>query len=325
MTIELSPMTDNTVSDNASSSFVIRTSGLTKMYGSTVAVDQLDLAVPRGSVFAFLGRNGSGKTTTIRMLLGFEEATRGSAEVLGCDSRCLTPDLRNRIGYLTESHFAYGWMTIDECERFQSGSFDSWNRDLFEAVIQHFSLNRKSRVKHLSRGERAGVCLAMTLATEPELLILDDPALGLDPVARRGLLEAMLYVTRDDQRTILFSSHQIDDVERVADHVAILDRGVLRVQWLADEFRRRIGSWVLRFEGSAPEIPEIPGLLGVSRFPGEIRINVVGDLDHADSRLRLLNEVHVERLDIGMDDAVVSYMDDRGRRRTLLQSIGAGE
>ena len=192
---------------------MIRTSGLTKVYGSMMAVNQLDLTEPRGSVFAFLGRNGSGKTTTIRMLLGLEEATRGSAEVLGCDSRCLTPELRDRIGYLTESHFAYGWMTIDECERFQSGSFSSWNRDVFEAVIQHFGLNRKSRVKHLSRGERAGVCLAMTLAPEPELLILDDPGLGLDPVARRGLLEAMLYVTRDDRRTILFSSHQIDDVE----------------------------------------------------------------------------------------------------------------
>jgi ABC-2 type transport system ATP-binding protein len=304
---------------------VIRTSGLTKHYGSMVAVNQLDLTVPRGSVFAFLGRNGSGKTTTIRMLLGLEEATRGSAEVLECDSRCLTPELRNRIGYLTESHFAYGWMTIDECERFQSGSFGSWNRDVFDAVIQHFGLNRKSRVKHLSRGQRAGVCLAMTLAPEPELLILDDPALGLDPVARHGLLEAMLYVTRDDRRTILFSSHQIDDVERVADHVAILDGGVLRVQCPADEFRRRIGAWVLRFEGAPPALPMITGLLGVRSFPGEIRINVAGDLDEADSRLRTLNNVQVERLDIGMEDAVVSYMDERGSRRSLLQTIGADE
>ena len=194
-------MTNSDIAENPSGDFVIRTRGLTKYYGSKAAVDQLELTVPRGSVYAFLGRNGSGKTTTIRMLLGFEDATRGTAEVFGCDSRQLTAELRNRIGYLTESHFAYGWMTIDECERFSAGTFAKWNREIFDAVIQHFGLNRKARIKHLSRGERAGACLAMTLAPEPELLVLDDPALGLDPVARRGLLEAMLYVTRDEQRS----------------------------------------------------------------------------------------------------------------------------
>lgn len=317
-------MTDSSAEVSSNDEFVIRTHGLTKFYGAKAAVDQIELAVPRGSVFAFLGRNGSGKTTTIRMLLGFEEPTRGSSEVLGCDSRKLTPQLRNRIGYLTESHFLYGWMTVNECERFQSGTFGTWNREIFDAVIRHFGIDRKSRVKQLSRGERAGVGLALTLAPEPELLILDDPALGLDPVARRALLEAMLYVTRDEQRTILFSSHLIGDVERVADQVAILDRGVLRVQCPADEFRRRIGCWVLRFEDSTPELPGIPGLLGVTRFPHEIRVTVAGELDQADGVLRSLPNVQVERQEVAMEDAVVNYMDDRGRRRTLLQSIDAG-
>ncbi|MGZ0173788.1 MAG: hypothetical protein ACKVHE_30105 [Planctomycetales bacterium] len=108
-------------------------------------------------------------------------------------------------------------------------------------------------------------------------------------------------------------------------HVAILDRSVLRVQCPADEFRRRVGTWVLRFEGVPPELPVIPGLLGVSSFPGEVRVNVAGDLDEADSRLRTLNDVQIERLDIGMQDAVASFMDERGSRRSLLQSIGAGE
>lgn len=303
--------------------YVIETAGLTKYYGSKVAVNQLDLAVPRGGVFAFLGRNGSGKTTSIRMLLGFETPTRGACTVLGCDSQRLTPEFRNRIGYLTESHFAYGWMTITECERFQSGTFARWNPKIFAAVVDHFGLSRKARIKDLSRGEKAGVCLAMTLAPEPELLVLDDPALGLDPVARRALLEAMLIVTRGTERTIFFSSHLLDDVERVSDQIAIIDRGVLRVLCPAHQLAERTTSWVLRFEGPAPILPEISGLLNMSSFPGEIRFIAVGASDENEQRLRALPGVDVERVPVNLQDAVVSYMDDRGQRQSLFQSIGA--
>ena len=107
----------------------------------------------------------------------------------------------------------------------------------------------------------------------------------------------------------------------MADHVAILDRGVLRVQCPADEFRRRVGCWVLRYEGTPPDIPAIPGLLGVNGFPGEMRVTVAGELDQADSLLRALDNVQIDRVEVGMEDAVVSYMDDRGKRRTLLQTI----
>ena len=222
------------------SDHVIETKGLTRYFKKSAAVRQLALQVPRGGVFCFLGRNGAGKTTTMRMLMGMLDPTFGQARVLGCDSTRLTPQIRARIGYLAEGHFAYGWMKIRECERFQSGCYPKWNKKVFDSVIDHFSLDHDTRVKHLSRGERAGLCLAMTLAPEPELLMLDDPAQGLDPVARRSLLEAMVYVTRGKDRTIFFSSHLIHDVERVADYIAVLDRGQLRACCGLDEFRDRI-------------------------------------------------------------------------------------
>ena len=201
---------------------VIRTRGLTRYFGSKPAVYDLNLEVPRGCVFAFLGRNGSGKTTTIRMLLGLLQPTRGEGTILGHNIRALPPEARARIGYLTEEHQLYGWMSVKECGEFQSRFYPRWNEKIFRGVIGHFSLKPTARVKDLSRGERAGLCLGLTLAPEPELLILDDPAMGLDPVAHRSLIESMIYLTRRSDRTIFFSSHQLADVERVADYIADL-------------------------------------------------------------------------------------------------------
>ena len=227
-------------------------------------------------VFALLGRNGSGKTTTIRMLLGLLEPTRGGGTILGYDIRALPPEARARIGYLTEEHQLYGWMSVRECGEFQSRFYPAWNEKVFRGVIGHFSLRPTAQVKSLSRGERAGLCLALTLAPEPELLILDDPAMGLDPVARRALIESMVYLTRRSDRTIFFSSHQLPDVERVADHIAVLDQSVSCarvVRW------RRFGTASGRCGcGSrAPRLPlpKIPGLLQAVRSEGELRVTCV--------------------------------------------------
>jgi ABC-2 type transport system ATP-binding protein len=204
--------------------YVIETRGLTRYFGRRKVVDMIDLRVPRGSVYAFLGRNGSGKTTTLRMLLGLLEPTRGTASVLGHDSLRMPSGVRARIGYMSESHSVYRWMKVKQCAAFQSRFYPRWNQRIFDAVIDHFRLSRSARAAGLSRGERAGLSLALTLAPEPELLVLDDPAIGLDPAARRSLLESMVYVTRRSDRTILFSSHLLSDVERVADYIGVLDR-----------------------------------------------------------------------------------------------------
>jgi len=202
------------MSEPTQESPVIAIDHLTKFYGKREIITDLSLQVPRGSIYGFLGRNGMGKTTTIRIFLGLEDATRGSAKVFGLDSRNLPPEARARIGYLPEGHHVYGWMTVKECGQFQASYFPAWNQDIFETVLTHFRLTSKMKAGHLSRGQRAGLCLALTLAPEPELLVLDDPALGLDPVARRSLLQSMLYVTRKADRTIFFSSHLLSDVER---------------------------------------------------------------------------------------------------------------
>ena len=297
---------------------VIRTQGLTRYFGGRPAVYELNLEVPRGGVFALLGRNGSGKTTTIRMLLGLLEPTRGGGNILGYDIRSLPPEARARIGYLTEEHQLYGWMSVRECGEFQSRFYPTWNDNIFRGVIGHFGLRPNAQVKGLSRGERAGLCLALTLAPEPELLILDDPALGLDPVARRALVESMIYLTRRSDRTIFFSTHQLPDVERVADHIAVLDHSVLRACCPLETFRSSVRQVRLRFPGTPPPLPKIPGLLQAFRSEGELRVTCVHFNGATEAALRALAPAEMEPASISLEEALISYLGDRGEKSFIL-------
>jgi ABC-2 type transport system ATP-binding protein len=300
---------------------IIEVRGLTRYFGRKCAVDSLSFSVARGSVFAFIGRNGAGKTTTIRMILGLLEATRGTSSVLGHDSAELPPALRARIGYMAEGHPVYAWMRVGECARFQSGFYDSWNKDIFAAVIDNFSIDPRTKAGHLSHGQRAGLHLAMTLAGEPELLVLDDPATGLDPAARRALLEAMLYFTRSRERTIFFSSHLLDEVERVADYVAVLDYSVLRACCSVETFRERVRRLVARFPAQPPrQLPAIPGLLRVVRGDGELSLIVANPDEHTQRTLRSLGALAVDDQPINLEEALIAHVGRQGEKSFFLES-----
>jgi ABC-2 type transport system ATP-binding protein len=302
------------MSEPAGASPVIAIDHLTKYYGNREIISDLSLQVPRGSIYGFLGRNGMGKTTTIRIFLGLEDATRGSARVFNLDSRHLPPEARARIGYLPEGHHVYGWMSVKECGQFQASYFPAWNQDVFETVLTHFRLAPEMKAGHLSRGQRAGLCLALTLAPEPELLVLDDPALGLDPVARRSLLQSMLYVTRKADRTIFFSSHLLSDVERVADRIAVLDGKVLRADCTVDLFRRQIRHFVLKFRDQPPATPDFPGLLESFRTDRELAMTLVNVTTDTENRMNALEPVSIEPVDLTLEDAFISYVGERGEK-----------
>jgi len=299
----------------------IEVRALRKTFGRATALDGLDLAVRSGEVHAFLGPNGAGKTTTIRILLGLEDPTRGSTRVFGEDSRTLSSETRARIGYLPEGHHVYGWMTVKECGQFQASFFPKWNQDIFEAVITHFRLEPKMKAGHLSRGQRAGLCLAMTLAPEPELLVLDDPALGLDPVARRSLLQSMLYVTRQPNRTILFSSHLLSDVERVADRIAVLDGGALRADCTVERFRESLRHYVLKFDSTPPPAPAIPGLLESFRTDRELALTFANATSETEAQLARLQPADMAPVEMTLEDAFVSYVGERGEKTFFMRDL----
>jgi ABC-2 type transport system ATP-binding protein len=204
-------------------------------------------------------------------------------------------------------------MRVEQCAGFQRGFYPRWNRDVFAAVIDYFSVRPHTRAGHLSHGQRAGLHLAMTLATEPELLLLDDPATGLDPAARRSLLEAMLHFTGDRGRTIFFSTHLLDDVERVADRVAVLDYSVLRVCCGVDTFRERVRRLVARFPASPPRaLPAVPGLLRARRDGNELTLVVANLNGRTERDLEALGAVAVDELPISLEDALIAHVGRQG-------------
>lgn len=291
-----------------SDSYVIRTHRLTRYFGRRAVVRDLNFAVPRGSVVGLLGLNGAGKTTTIRMLLGFLEPTRGSCEVLGRDSRNLTPEDRARIGHTVEGHFLYPWMRVRECERFGRQTHPRWDGSFFDETVRRFGIDMSAKVHWLSRGQRAGISLASTLASDPELLVLDDPALGLDPVSRRALNETIVEFCESGERTVLLSSHLLDDVERVADRVALMVDGRLLVDSTLDDFRRRVAAWVLELPQDPTLSDMIPGLVHCRPVGNRWHVTVADPDAETSAAIGRLEAVSAERVEVTFEDAVLAYL-----------------
>ncbi|MGD9126698.1 MAG: ABC transporter ATP-binding protein [Planctomycetia bacterium] len=293
----------------------IVTHGLTKYYGSYCAVNQLNLRIPEGMVYGLLGRNGAGKTTTIKMLLGLLHPSYGHAEVLGEDTEELRPETRARIAYLAEDHPLYRWMTIGQAIRFTRAFYSRWNQGLLDQILDHFQLSYKKKIRRLSRGQRAQVALALVVASDPEVLILDDPTLGLDTVVRRDFLESLIQIIQRRGRTILFSSHILGDVERVADRIGIIVDGVLRVDCPTDHFKKAVRKVVLDFPGTPPELPPCPRLISSRQVGHRLEVLVV-DMD--EEHHRIFDSLHADRVeDIGfnLEDAFIEYTS--GPRRGL--------
>jgi ABC-2 type transport system ATP-binding protein len=259
---------------------VLETQALTKYYGSTLAVDHMDLQIPRGCICGFVGRNGAGKTTAIKLMLGLLNPTAGSSRLLGCDSSALTPAIRQRIGYVTEGHRLFRWMTIAGLEKFQRAFFPKqWDDKFFADMIEYLNLPKKKKIKHLSNGQRAQVSLALALAPNPELLIMDDPTLGLDAAIRRQFLEGMIELIMRQGRTVLFSSHILGDVERVSDRIVVIDKGVLRANCSLEQFQKAIKKAIVSFADSAPDEVNIDGLLHCKRSEKQLELTLIGTDD----------------------------------------------
>jgi ABC-2 type transport system ATP-binding protein len=290
------------------SDYAIDTDQLCLYYKRKLALDHLSLRLPRGGVHAFVGANGAGKSSLFRVLLGFEPPSAGSARILGHDSSHLTPEVRGRIGYVNEEHTLPTWMRVQDLVRMQQRQYPRWNGARHDDVLCHFNVFPDQQVGQLSRGERAGLNLALALAQSPDLLILDEPTLGLDVVAKRAFLEALLHATDDDDATIVYCSHQMDEIERVADNLVILERGALRYMNGPDDFCQRVQLWVAEFPFKAPDVWQLPGVLQVQPIDGLTHVVAFDQDDSFGARLKLLGARSVQSMPLGLDRAVNAFL-----------------
>ena len=225
---------------------VITVSELTRRFGAKTALASVSFSISRGAVYGLVGENGAGKTTLIKHIIGLLRAQSGSVRVFGLDPVADPVGVLSRTGYLSEERDLPGWMRVDELMRYSCAFYPAWDDAYAEELREAFALDASATIGTLSKGEKARVGLLIALAYRPELLVLDEPSTGLDPVARRDILDAIVRTIADEGRTVLFSSHLLDEVERVADHVTMISHGriVLSAPLAAVRESHRVGDRV---------------------------------------------------------------------------------
>ena len=234
---------------------IVEAADLRKTYDGVEALRGLNLQVPAGSICGFLGRNGAGKTTTIKILLGMARPTTGIARVFGLapDSPKTSVEIRRRTGFVSEEKELYGYMTVEELIRFTAAFFPQWRADLQQRYLRNFDLPPNRKAKSLSRGMRTKLALLLALCRGAELLLLDEPTSGLDPAMADEILQVLVAHVADGETTVFFSSHQIAEIEQIADRVAIIDRGRAVLSGALDELRANFRRIQLVFDGDAPK------------------------------------------------------------------------
>jgi ABC-2 type transport system ATP-binding protein len=231
---------------------VIEVTELTRRFDARTALDSVSLSMPRGGVHGLVGANGAGKTTLIKHILGLLRAQAGSVRVFGIDPVADPVGVLSRIGYLSEENDLPGWMRVDELIRYSRAFHPAWDDGYAESLRQSFALDPAAKIRTLSKGQKARAGLLIALSYRPDLLVLDEPSSGLDPIVRRDILGAIIRTIADEGRTVLFSSHLLEEVEQVADHVTMIDRGRIVLSGTLDSIREshQVG-------GRVPSLDEI--------------------------------------------------------------------
>lgn len=281
-----------------------------KRFGKAEALRGLDLEAPAGSIIGLLGRNGAGKTTALRCLVGLQRPTRGTVRVFDEDPWRFGVEEKRRIGYLAEGELPFPHAKVRDLIDIIARLHPRWDASLSDELLDRFRIARTARVHTLSSGQHRALGLLLALCPRPDLLLLDEPAANLDPVLRRRFLKEVLDLVAEPGRTVLFSSHILSDVERVADRVAIIEQGRVLLHRPLDELKEEVRRIRLRFPGGAPGDFQFPAALRIQRTASEILLTVDRYTD--EMRARLAEEtgadIHIQTL--GLEDLFLDLVGD---------------
>ncbi len=291
----------------SSAEAVVAVTGLTRRFGSKTAVNNVSLYVPRGCVFGLVGENGAGKTTLIKHLLGLLGAQTGQVRVFGLDPVADPKAVLSRIGYLSEQPDLPGWMRVDELLRYTQAFYPQWDMEYAERLREEFGLDRAQWTKTLSKGQLTKAALLVAQAHRPDLLLLDEPSSGLDPLVRRDILEAVIRTVADEGRTVFFSSHLLEEIERVSDQIAMLHQGKLVMCGPLDEVKALHRRVTLHFDTAQSHPPVIPGALSVTGLAKEWVVLCNGGWGQLPAAVRRLGARIVEEQAPSLNEIFIAY------------------
>lgn len=286
---------------------VIQVSGLKHRFRKRVIYENLSFTVPRGKVVGLLGKNGVGKTTLIKILMGFLRPTAGECRVLGEPSNSLGPATRARIGLLFEGHVAYDFMTIGQIERFYSSFYPGWQPEVYWNLVSKLHLPSSHRICNMSEGQRSQVVLGLILAQDPELLILDDYSMGLDAGYRRLFLDIMDEYLSESGKTVFVTSHVIQDMEKFVDEVVFLERGGHSMTLSLGEFKEGFRRFVLPCENGTPQA--VGPIKNVETHANHCEIFAFADEDAVRAELdgQKVSSKGLDQVGMTLEDAFIGY------------------
>jgi len=294
---------------------VIQTHELTKHYGQFHAVNQLNCSVRSERITGFLGRNGAGKSSTIKMLLGMIAPTAGSGKVLGL--RIADPKesiaIRRKVAYVGEDKGLYGYMTVAQLIWFTKSFYTDWQSDVEKRLLAEYRLPPNRKVKALSKGMRTKLALLLALSRKPELLILDEPTEGLDPVSIEELLQTLVTAPANGT-AVFFSSHQLSEVERIADDILMIDRGVAVLDMPLDQIRENYRRVTFGFDVAVPEIPVIDGMEKVRTSGRHITVLASRNAEAIAQLGRQRNAVSVDIAPLTLREIFLDLVQDQNRQ-----------
>jgi ABC-2 type transport system ATP-binding protein len=291
----------------SSAESVIAITHVSRHFGAKQALNDVSLYAPRGCVFGLVGENGAGKTTLIKHILGLLRAESGSVRVFGRDPVADPVGVLGQVGYLSEQPDLPGWMRVSELMRYTSAFYPRWDSAYAEQLRVGFGLPPDQRLKSLSKGQQAKAGLLIAQAHRPDLLLLDEPSSGLDPLVRRDILEAVIRTVADEGRTVFFSSHLLEEIERVSDHIAMLHRGRVVFFGALDQVKSQHRCFTLRFAGPQASAPTVEGALNLSGTGREWSVLCNGGRHELPSVAARLGAEIVEERAPSLNEIFVAY------------------
>jgi len=249
---------------------VIECNNLTHYYGEKLVFENLNFQVKEGSILGLLGKNGTGKTTAFNILNGFLRPTSGECLVLGDNTQHLNPGTKSRIGFLIEGHIQYSFMNIHQIEKFYSGFYPRWKRAAYWELISKLNVSPRQKISTMSCGQRSQVALGLILAQDPDLLILDDFSMGLDPGYRRLFIDYLREYARAENKTIFTTSHIIQDMERLIDDMLIIDFNKVLVQSSVTEFMSNFRRFDFELDKDATDLKKEPFIVNIEKVKNKV-------------------------------------------------------